>query len=370
MANFTASQSFAHGQPAKTAVLLVQLGTPDAPTASALRRYLKEFLSDPRVVEIPAVIWQIILRGIILNVRPKKSAAKYASVWTKDGSPLRAHTEKQTLLLKGWLGENGHNIGVAYAMRYGNPSVPTVLQQLREAGAERILIVPMYPQYAAATTATALDAVFAELSTWRNQPEIRTIKHFHDDDRYISALANAIENRWSESGRPAHLLMSFHGIPKRSLLMGDPYHCECLKTGRLLAEKLGLDKEQYTISFQSRFGKAEWLQPYTAATLKDLAKRVKGRVDVCCPGFVVDCLETLEEIAIEGKEDFQEAGGGPFQYLPCLNDHAGFVAGLGQLVIQHCGGWPTAKPSSDDANKHSRALKNQQEAAIKLGAAK
>jgi protoporphyrin/coproporphyrin ferrochelatase len=348
---------------------MVQLGTPDAATPAALRRYLKEFLSDPRVVEIPALVWQIILRGIILNVRPRKSAAKYASIWLKEGSPLRVHTEIQHKLLKGWLGQAGHEVEVVYAMRYGQPAVATVLRELRERGMERLLVVPMYPQYAAATTATVVDEVFKELGQWRNQPEVRTIKHFHDEAAYIEALGSHVENQWRLVGsKPEHLLMTFHGVPRRSLELGDPYHCECLKTARLLAQRLHLTKEQYSVSFQSRFGKAEWLQPYTSQVVKKLAAQVTGRVDVFCPGFVVDCLETLEEIALEAKEDFHEAGGKSFGYIPCLNDHPGFIDALGQLVVRHLSGWPVARPTAEQLMLQKRESELQNELALRLGA--
>ncbi len=369
MTQFTAANQFAHGQSARTAVLLVQLGTPEAATAPALRKYLKEFLSDRRVVEIPALVWQIILRGIILNVRPRKSAAKYASIWMAEGSPLRVHTEVQLKLLKGWLGEAGVDCEVIYAMRYGQPSIVNVLRQLRERGMERLLVVPMYPQYAAATTATVVDEVFKELRAWRNQPEVRTIKHFHDDVAYIEALALHVEQHWQRVGsKPEHFLMTFHGVPRRSLELGDPYHCECLKTGRLLATRLGLSKEQYSISFQSRFGKAEWLQPYSSQVLKQLAQKVKGRVDVFCPGFVVDCLETLEEIALEGKEDFLEAGGKEFGYISCLNESPAFIQALGQLTQRHTSGWPVAKPSIEVLMQQQKESELQKESALRLGA--
>jgi protoporphyrin/coproporphyrin ferrochelatase len=361
MNKFSASESFAHGQSTRTAVLLVQLGTPDEPTPTALRRYLREFLSDPRVVEIPALVWKLILYGIILNVRPRKSAAKYAAIWTKDGSPLRVNSVKQTKLLKGWIGEQGHDVDVVLAMRYG---------QLREKGMDRLLILPMYPQYAAATSATALDAVFRELSLWRNQPEIRTIKHFHDDPNYIDALAAHVNKHWERDGRPEHFVMTFHGVPRRSLTLGDPYHCECLKTGRLLGERLGLSKDQYSLSFQSRFGRAEWLQPYTTTVLTEVAKKIKGRVDVFCPGFVVDCLETLEEIALEGQEDYHAAGGGEYKYIPCINDDGNFIASLGQLALRHMQAWPTERLSPAQTKVQSADLSAQKQAAIALGSSK
>ncbi|MEO8343658.1 MAG: ferrochelatase, partial [Gallionella sp.] len=313
--------AYTHGTPVKTGILLINLGTPEAPTPQAVRPYLEEFLSDPRVVEIPKAIWWLILNGVVLNTRPKKSAAKYATVWLPEGSPLRVHTAKQAVQLHGFLGDRTKTpFVVDYAMRYGNPSIPSVLRKLKEQNCQRILIVPMYPQYAASSTGTAFDAVFQELLQMRNVPALRTIKNFHDDPGYIKALANNINEYWMKNGRPEKLVMSFHGLPQFSLDKGDPYHCECHKTARLLAQELGLKPEQYFLSFQSRFGKAEWLKPYTTATLKELGKQKTKRVDVVCPGFVADCLETLEEIAQEGKEDFQHAGGGEYHYIPCLNE--------------------------------------------------
>jgi ferrochelatase len=333
--------SYTHGTVEKTAVLLINLGTPEAPTAQAVKPYLREFLSDQRVVEIPKPIWWLILNGIILNIRPKKSAAKYASVWMPEGSPLKVHTGRQAVLLQGYLGEKtkGAPVVVDYAMRYGNPSVPDVLARLKAQHCQRILLVPLYPQYAASATATALDAVFAELQTLRNMPAVRSIKHFHDDTGYIKASAQNIRDYWTLHGRPDKLVMSFHGVPQYTLEKGDPYHCECLKSGRLIAEELGLSKEQYTVSFQSRFGKAEWIKPYTTATLKDLGTQKTKRVDVVCPGFVADCLETLEEIAQEGKEDFQHAGGGEYHYIPCLNERPDWIHALTDLVLENLQGW-------------------------------
>lgn len=332
--------AFNHGTPEKTGILLVNLGTPDAPTTPAVRTYLKEFLSDPRVVEIPRAIWWLILNGIILNTRPKKSAAKYASIWMKEGSPLRVHTEKQAVLLQGYMSQRTKApFVVEHAMRYGNPSIPSALRKLKEQNCQRILVVPMYPQYAASTTATVTDIVYRELQRMRNTPAIRTIKHFHDTPGYIKALAGSVNDYWMMHGRPEKLVMSFHGLPRKSLDLGDPYHCECRKTGRLLAEELGLKPEQYAVSFQSRFGRAEWLQPYTTATLKELGKQKTRRVDIVCPGFVADCLETLEEIAQEGKEDFQHAGGGEYHYIPCLNARNDWMHALTDMVIDNLQGW-------------------------------
>ncbi len=338
--------AYQHGTPEKTGILLVNLGTPEAPTAQAVRPYLKQFLGDPRVVEIPKAIWWLILNGIILNVRPKKSAAKYASVWLPEGSALRVYTEKQAVLLKGYLGERTRApFVVDFAMSYGHPSIPDVLQKLKEQNCQRILIVPMFPQYAASATAPVFDQVFGEMQQMRNQPALRTVKHFHDDAGYIRALAANINAYWQKNGRPEKLVMSFHGVPQYTLDKGDPYHCECHKTGRLLADALGLSAEQYIVSFQSRFGKAEWVKPYTTATLKELGRLNTRRVDVVCPGFVADCLETLEEIALEGREDFQHAGGGEYHYIPCLNDNNDWIHALTDMIMNNLQGWlPSVDP--------------------------
>ncbi len=359
---FLAEPAFAHGTPARTAILLVNLGTPDAPTATAVRRYLKEFLSDPRVVEIPGPLWWLILNGIILNVRPAKSAAKYAQVWETEGSPLKVHTERQTKLLRGYLGERGHaGVEVDYAMRYGNPSIASVLARLKEQHCERILVLPLYPQYAASTTATAFDAISAFFNRTRNIPELRLVKHFHDHPAYIAALADGVRKHWARHGRPDRLLMSFHGLPRYTLERGDPYHCECQKTGRLLAEALELTPGQYQLCFQSRFGRAEWLQPYTAATLAQWGKQGLRRVDVVCPGFVADCLETLEEIGIEGKTEFLNAGGKEFHSIACLNESDAWISALAQIALQHLQGWNDQAPDQD-------ALKQSQQRALALGA--
>jgi ferrochelatase len=347
--------AFIHGTQEKTGVLLVNLGTPDAPTAQAVRPYLKQFLGDPRVVEIPRLVWWLILNGIILNVRPKKSAAKYASVWLKEGSPLRVYTERQAILLQGYLGERTRApVVVDYAMTYGSPSISDVLRKLKAQNCQRILIVPLFPQYAASSTAPVFDQVFGEMQQMRNLPALRTIKHFHDHPGYIASQAANINEYWMKNGRPEKLLMSFHGVPQYTLDKGDPYHCECHKTGRLLAEALGLTREQYTVSFQSRFGKAEWIKPYTTATLLELGKQKTRRVDVVCPGFVGDCLETLEEIAMEGREDFQHAGGGEYHYIPCVNDRSDWIHALTDLVMDNLQGWLVTPDSS--ALEQSRLL--------------
>ena len=342
-----------HDSTPRTGVLLVNLGTPAAPTAAALRPYLKQFLSDPRVVEIPRLVWWPILNGIILNTRPKASAQKYASIWTDEGSPLLVHTVRQTKLLAGYLAKDGYDgLDIDYAMRYGAPAIGDTLDAMRARGCTRILVVPMYPQYSASTTATVVDDACRWLLAQRNQPEMRFVRNFHDDPAYIEALAQTVRNHWMKHGRLAsgdQLIISFHGLPRRSLDLGDPYHCECLKTGRLLAERLNLTPEQYKICFQSRFGKAEWLQPYTAPTLEALGKSGTGRVDVICPGFVADCLETLEEIAMEGKTSFLANGGKEYHYIPALNEDPNWLAALTALVERHLGGWPSTEKADPQA---------------------
>jgi ferrochelatase len=338
---FNQEPPHSHGVLSSTAVVLVNLGTPDAPTASAVRPYLKQFLSDPRVVEISRVVWWLILNCIILPFRPAKSARKYASIWTDEGSPLRVHTEKQAMLLQGYLGQRGHHVLVVHAMRYGNPSLPDVLRKLKEHGCDRILILPAYPQYSGTTTASTFDAVFHHYGKIRNLPELRLVKHYHDHHAYIQALKSSVLAHWEKNGRADQLVMSFHGVPKRTLLLGDPYYCECHKTARLLATQLGLTAKQYTVSFQSRLGKAEWLQPYTAPLLCDLAKNGVLSVEVICPGFTSDCLETLEEIEIEAKRDYLAAGGKTFHYIPCLNESPDWINALTEITEQHMMGWPT-----------------------------
>jgi ferrochelatase len=323
------------------------------------------------VVEIPKFIWWFILNGIIIPFRSKQSATKYASIWTKDGSPLKLHTLNQAALLQGHLHQRGHQVEVIPAMSYGQPGITSVLEKLQHDGAERILILPAYPQYSGTTTASVFDAVFNYFSTVRNIPELRLIKHYHDQDGYIVALAQSIRTHWAQHQRAGHLVMSFHGVPKRTLLLGDPYHCECYKTARLVAQQLGLDASEYTVTFQSRFGKTEWLQPYTLPTLLELAKKPQSRVDVICPGFTSDCLETLEEINIEGRHAFLQAGGKEFYYIPCLNEDPLWISGLAGIVETHIHGWPTGieqqRQLQTDAFTSATlamALKNKQDANI------
>jgi protoporphyrin/coproporphyrin ferrochelatase len=349
--------SFKHGTEEKTGILLVNLGTPDAPTAKAVRPYLKQFLGDPRVVEIPRAIWWLILNGVILNTRPKKSAEKYASIWLNSGSPLRIHTEKQAILLKGFLGERTRSpFVVDFAMTYGKPSIADALARMKEQNCQRILIVPMFPQYAASAAGPVYDQVFAAMQKMRNLPALRTIRDFNDHPGYIAALAANIQDYWKKNGRPEKLLMSFHGVPEYTLEKGDPYPCECRKSGRLLAEELGLPPDQYIVSFQSRFGRAEWVKPYTTATLKELGKQKTRRVDVVCPGFVSDCLETLEEIAMEGRQDFLHAGGGEYHYIPCLNDNDRWIHALVDLVMDNLQGWLPEHDAGELEQSRLRAL--------------
>ena len=351
---FQPEPAYTHGQAARTAILLCNLGTPDAPTASALRRYLGEFLADHRVVEIPRAVWLPILHGIILRTRPAKSAAKYATVWTEDGSPLAVWTTKQATLLRGWLGEAGQNVLVRPAMRYGNPSIASQLDALKAEGATRILVLPLYPQYSGTTTASVFDAVYTWAARTRNVPELRFVNHYHDDASYIDALASTVRAHWKHHGPPDKLVMSFHGVPERTLHLGDPYHCESHKTARLLAERLGLQKDDWQLTFQSRFGKAKWLEPYTEPTLIEMGKAGVGRVDVICPGFTGDCLETLEEINQEAREAFLHAGGKEFHYIPCLNDSPAWITALSAIAQQHMGGWPV-QVSSDAEQAAARA---------------
>lgn len=331
---------YTHGTAPKTGVLLANLGTPDAPTPTAVRRYLKQFLSDRRVVEIPRLIWWCILNLIILNVRPRKSAAKYAQIWTAEGSPLLVITREQARQLQIELSSRlATPIAVEVGMSYGSPSISAAISTLKAQFCDRILVLPLYPQYAASSTASAFDAVWRALTHVRNLPELRTVRSYHDHPSYIEALTESVRQHWEQHGRSEKLLMSFHGVPKYTLKKGDPYFCLCQKTGRLLAEALELNQDQYLVSFQSRFGAAEWVQPYTAPTLAAWGKQGVGSVDVICPGFAADCLETLEEIAMECKAEFLNAGGKAFHYIPALNASTPSIMALADVAQQHLQGW-------------------------------
>jgi ferrochelatase len=332
--------------PSAPGVLLINLGTPEEPTAPAVRSYLREFLSDPRVVEIPRPIWWLILNLFVLPRRPKQSAARYAQIWTRDGSPLRVYTAAQTNLLQGYLGDRLRQpLAIDYAMRYGKPSIAEKIDSLKARGCDRILLLPLYPQYSSSTTATAFDAAFDALSRMRAQPEIRTVRDFHEDKGYIAALEASIRDYWMKRGQPDFLVMSFHGVPRRTADLGDPYYSQCLATGQLLAGALGLEESRYRITFQSRFGRAEWLKPYTAEVLRELGERHTGQVDVICPGFVCDCLETLEEIAIEGRDIYTAAGGRELRYIPCLNDRHEWIRALTDIAERNLLGWVSPPPA-------------------------
>lgn len=350
----SADRTFAHGQTPHVGVLLVNLGTPDAPNAAAVRRYLAEFLADPRVIELPAVVWRPVLHGIVLRTRPARSAARYRSIWSKDGSPLAVHAAKQRTLLAGYLGQKVKSLGlpadyvaVDYAMRYGSPSIDPALSRLAAAGCSRVLVIPLYPQYAASTTGSAFDAVTEACRRLRRVPGLRFVDTFHDDPGYVAALAQAVNDHWTRHGRPAHLVLSFHGVPRSTLERGDPYHCFCQKTARLLARELGLEPRQWTIAFQSRFGRARWLAPYTTDVLVELGRQKTRRVDVFCPGFVADCLETLEEIGIEGRGVFMRAGGGDLQLISCLNEHPRWISALADLALGQLQGWLAPPPDAE-----------------------
>lgn len=319
-----------------TAILLVNLGTPEAPTPPALRRYLAEFLSDRRVVELPRWVWWPVLHGIILNTRPAKSAAKYAKIWMPEGSPLKVHTERQAKLLRGLIGERGRkDVAVAWAMRYGQPSVASALDRLKGEGASRIVILPLYPQYSGSTTASAYDAVDAWQRRNPDGPGLTKVRDYHNHPAYISALVASVCDHWKTHGRADHLVMSFHGIPKQSVDRGDPYADQCRGTAALLAAELGLLPREWTLTFQSRFGPAEWLQPYTQPTLERLGREGVGTVEVICPGFPADCLETLEEIALECRAAFLGAGGKAFHYIPCLNERPEGIAALANIALNY-----------------------------------
>jgi ferrochelatase len=340
MKTYLKGSDFKHTDTTTTGILLVNLGTPDAPTPHALRRYLDEFLSDPRVTEMPRWLWWLILHGIILRVRPRRSAKNYAKIWTEKGSPLFAISQAQQQALQKVIQQHTNSpIHIALGMRYGQPSIEKALDELRQVHIQRLLILPLYPQYASSTTASVFDAVSDVLKKWRWLPDIRFISHYHDHPDYINALAQCIQRHWQQHGQPDKLLFSFHGIPKRFFTAGDPYHCECHKTARLVAEKLALMQSNWQVVFQSRFGKEEWLKPYTDHTLEALAQAGTKHVDVICPGFSADCLETLEEIDQENRHLFLNAGGKVFHYIPALNDDEMHIQALLSLIMQHMQGW-------------------------------
>ncbi len=358
---FLTEPAYRHDSAPAIGVLLVNLGTPQAPTPAAVRTYLREFLTDPRVVELPRLPWRALLEGVILPLRSRSSAKKYAKIWTPEGSPLAFHTQRQARLLQGYLGEKvAAPVRVEYAMRYGRPAVAEALGRLRQAGCDKILVLPLYPQYASSSSGTVFDAVGRAVQNLRNVPELRVVKQFPAHPGYIAALASSVREYWRSNGRGELLVTSFHGLPRVSLDRGDPYHCECHRTARLLAEALELPRDRLLVTFQSRFGRARWLEPYTLETMTKLPGKGVRRVDVCCPGFVSDCLETLEEIALENKAAFLQAGGAEFHYIACLNERDDWIRALRDLAVEHMAGWigadyDAAAAKSDGVQRLARA---------------
>ncbi len=345
---------FDHAAPECIGVLLTNLGTPASTATGDVRRFLREFLGDPRVVEVPRPIWWLVLNGVILNTRPRRSARAYEKVWQDDGSPLMIISERQAEALQAELAEE--NIAVELAMRYGQPSIADGLTRLKRRGATRVLVLPLYPQYSATTTATTFDAVASVLRKERRIPELRFVNHYHDEPAYISALAESVQSHRRQHGSADILVMSFHGIPKDYFDKGDPYFCECQKTARLLTEELGLSRDEWKVTFQSRLGPKQWLRPYTDETLRQMGEDGVKSVQVICPGFSVDCLETLEEIAMENRDVYLEAGGERYEYIPCLNDDPAHIAMMRQLVERHTMGWPTSFESGLERQQRARAL--------------
>jgi protoporphyrin/coproporphyrin ferrochelatase len=337
---YVSSPDFQHDSAERIGILLVNSGTPEAPTAAAVRRFLRRFLSDPRVVELPRLLWLPLLYGLILPLRPARIAPRYRRIWSEAGSPLRdlseqLHKELSAALARQVLAP----LSVELGMLYSPPSVREALGRLRASGAQRILVVPLFPQYCGATTGAVYDQVSAELSSWRWLPELRMVAEYHDHPGYIEALRESVTGHWSRAGRTSHLLMSFHGIPERYFRQGDPYFCKCQKTARLLADELMLRENEWSVAFQSRFGPSGWLKPYTREVLEGLPTRGLRTVTVVCPGFAVDCLETLEEISIENRDAFLHAGGERFDYVPALNARASHAHCLAELIVEHCQGW-------------------------------
>jgi ferrochelatase len=349
MPTYLGDTNYEHGAPERIGVLLVNLGTPDAPSAPAVRKFLRQFLSDPRVIEAPRWLWLPVLHGIILRFRPGRSAKAYRQIWTEQGSPLLVYSQALARGLHDSLGKLLHaNVHVTLAMSYGNPSIEAGLKELEAAGVRRLLVLPLYPQYSGTTTASVFDCVTRTLQRRRWIPELRFVNDYYTQPSYIHALADSVRNHWRRHER-AHLLMSFHGIPKRNLSAGDPYGYQCERTARLLAEALGLREGEWSLSFQSRVGREEWLRPYTDELLAEYAARGPKRITAICPGFATDCLETLEEIALRNREDFLHEGGESFDYVPALNADAAHVEVLTELVLRQAQGWPELSALRDES---------------------
>ncbi len=367
MPTFESSLPYEHGTPESLGILLVNLGTPDAPTASAVRRYLRQFLSDPRVVELPRALWWLIL-SVILLIRPSRSAETYRKIWTEDGSPLLLHSRDIATAVGQQLSTRlSGAVHVELGMSYGQPSLESALDKLHTQNARRLIVLPLYPQYSGTTTGSVFDAVTTALARRRWLPEFRFINHYHDAPGYIAAQAQNIRDDWERYGRGNRLLFSFHGVPRAILDKGDPYHCQCHKTARLIAESLELHDEDWVISFQSRVGRAEWLRPYTDETIVELGRRRMERLDVVCPGFAADCLETLEEIAMQNAALFKKEGGGTLHYIPALNARDDHVAFLARLIEKHAGGWPESSPDWS-ASDVARARDKSRQRALAMGA--
>ncbi len=363
---YIGTPNYEHGTPARLGVLLVNLGTPEAPETGPVRRYLAQFLSDPRIIELPRWLWRIILHGVILRVRPSRSAKAYQEVWSEEsGSPLLSISRQQAAALEQDLQQRfGEPIKVALGMRYGQPSIDSAISELEAANVRRLVVLPMYPQYSGTTTASVFDAVTQRMQRTRWIPEMRFINQFCDHTAFIRALADSVRESWEANGRGDLLVTSYHGIPQRYVLNGDPYFCLCHKTSRLLAEELGIGADKIRVVFQSRVGREEWLRPYCDDTMKALPGEGIKSIDIMSPAFSADCLETIEEICGENKEYFEENGGERFQYIPCLNDRPDHIAFLGGLIEQHCQGWPEA-----DAQRDRQAEAQQDKATAERAAA-
>lgn len=340
MVKYIGEKDYEHGSKEKIGVLITNLGTPDAPNKKELKVYLNQFLSDPRVIELPKILWQIILKLVILQIRPSKSAEAYKQIWTDKGSPLLDIANRQLNKIQSSFSSKNENIVFEVGMRYGNPSIPDALLKLQKKQVRRLLVLPMYPQYCAATTGSTFDEVTNVLQKWRWIPEMRFINQYFEEKNYIEALSNSIKSFWKKTSKPQKIIFSYHGIPKRYLTNGDPYHCFCLKTTRLVKEYMGLSDDEIITTFQSRFGREEWLKPYTSETLKELPKQGIKNIHIISPGFSSDCLETLEELEEENKEYFMESGGENYHYIPCLNDHDDHIDVFVNLIKKHTQGWP------------------------------
>ena len=340
MVKYIGDKDYEHGSREKIGVLITNLGTPDAPNKKELKVYLNQFLSDPRVIELPKILWQIILKLVILQIRPSKSAEAYKQIWTDKGSPLLDIANRQLNKIQSSFSSKNENIVFEVGMRYGNPSIPDALLKLQKKQVRRLLVLPMYPQYCAATTGSTFDEVTNVLQKWRWIPEMRFINQYFEEKNYIEALSNSIKSFWKKTSKPQKIIFSYHGIPKRYLTNGDPYHCFCLKTTRLVKEYMGLSDDEIMTTFQSRFGREEWLKPYTSETLKELPKQGIKNIHIISPGFSSDCLETLEELEEENKEYFMESGGENYHYIPCLNDHDDHIDVFVNLIKKHTQGWP------------------------------